>query len=267
VGCLVVVASCGNASSDQLAGTETSPRISAAVANEVGSSDVVHSDPKETANRDISTGVTNADGGATESPAPSTNPATSSPPTSTTLEPPQPPEYVFPFSGRNVSYPNSHHTYPAADIFGCGAIVLAPTSGTIVQTRLVDLWDPATNNPAHRGGLYVTLRGDDGVRYYFAHLESVAVRPGQSVAPGTTLGIMGATGNARNSVCHTHFGISRPCPWAEWQVRRGEIWPQKYLDDWRNGGNASPTLQIYATILDDPEACERAYEAPHASAA
>lgn len=266
-GCLIVSTSCGTAMSDQPTGTATSTPITTVLANEEDVPDVVSSDPEESQSRDTSTDVEEVDEGATASPPTSTNPAISPSPTSTTLEPPKPPEYVFPFTGRHVSYSNTHHSYPAADIFGCGAMILAPTSGTISQTRLVDLWDPATNNPAHRGGLYVTLIGDDGVRYYFAHLESVAVRVGQSVAPGTTLGIVGATGNARNSACHAHFGVSRPCPETEWQVRRGEIWPQKYLDDWRNGGNTSPTLHIYATILEDPEACERAYQAPYASAA
>ena len=32
------------------------------------------------------------------------------------------------------------------------------------------------------------MLGDDGVRYYFAHLDSVAVRPGDSVDPGDLLG-------------------------------------------------------------------------------
>lgn len=267
VGCLIVVASCGGASSDQSAVTETSTSISAVLANEEDVSDVARAGPEETQNGEVPTDVVEVDEGATASPPAARNSVVSPSPTSTTVEPPKPHEYMFPFAGRNVSRSNTHHSYPAADIFGCGATILAPTSGTISQTRLVDLWDPATNNPAHRGGLYVTLIGDDGVRYYFAHLESVAVRVGQSVEPGTTLGIMGATGNARNSVCHTHFGISRPCPETEWQVRRGEIWPQQYLDDWSNGENTSPTLHIYATILDDPEACERAYQAPYATAA
>jgi murein DD-endopeptidase MepM/ murein hydrolase activator NlpD len=201
-----------------------------------------------------------------EAEATATTSSTTTTTTTTTTTLPPAPEYVFPFEGRSVSYPTGHHSYPAVDVFGCGATTVAPTSGVVTQIRTVDLWDPATNNPAHRGGLYVSLVGDDGVRYYFAHFESISVTTGQRVSAGTPLGIMGATGNARNSVCHIHFGISRPCEQPEWQVRRGEIWPQPYLDDWRRGGSASPALEIWAQIMADPEACDRAYAAPHAAA-
>ncbi|MEZ5257482.1 MAG: M23 family metallopeptidase [Ilumatobacteraceae bacterium] len=172
---------------------------------------------------------------------------------------------MFPFRGVEVSWGSTHHDYPAADVFGCGAEVLATTSGTIERVRTEDLWDPASDNPAHRGGEFVSLVGDDGVRYYVAHLGSVAVEAGQRVAAGDVLGVMGQTGNARNSVCHTHFGISRPCPELEWEVRRGEIWPQPFLDDWRNGGQASPAAQIAAVVAESPTRCADAAAAPYAT--
>ena len=119
---------------------------------------------------------------------------------------------MFPFVGRDLSYGTTHHDYPAADVFGCGAQVVAPTSGTVLETSTIDRWDPAVNDPATRGGRFVSLLGDDGVRYYVAHLDAVAVEPGAEVAAGDPLGVMGRTGNARNSACHTHLGISWPCP-------------------------------------------------------
>ena len=61
---------------------------------------------------------------------------------------------------------------------------------------------------------------------------------------GDPLGVMGQTGNARKSACHTHFGISWPCDATEWAVRRGEIWPWKYLDAWRAGEQLSPVAEI-----------------------
>ncbi|MEP7115682.1 MAG: M23 family metallopeptidase, partial [Ilumatobacteraceae bacterium] len=169
----------------------------------------------------------------TEVPASSTTSTTTAATTSTTR--PRPLVYVFPFTGKKISYGHKHHDYPATDVFGCGANVVAPIGGTIEQTRLTDPWVPKTNDPATRGGKYVSMLGDDGVRYYFAHLDSVAVQPGDVVGPGSPLGIMGQTGNARKSSCHTHFGISWPCDTTEWAVRRGEIWPWKYLDAWRDG--------------------------------
>jgi murein DD-endopeptidase MepM/ murein hydrolase activator NlpD len=208
---------------------------------------------------------------ATEATPPSTVPAptttqlavsTTSPPTSTevatTTTRPRPLHYVFPFAGKKISYGRRHHDYPASDVFGCGADVVAPIGGTIEETRLVDPWVPKVNDPATRGGKYVSMIGDDGVRYYFAHLDSVAVQPGDSVDPGQPLGVMGQTGNARNSACHTHFGISWPCDNTEWEVRRGEIWPWKYLDAWRDGEQLSPVEEIAAAEADKPDACNLA---------
>jgi murein DD-endopeptidase MepM/ murein hydrolase activator NlpD len=146
-------------------------------------------------------------------------------------------------------------------VFGCGAAVVAPTGGTIDDARDVDRWIPNVDDPATRGGKYVSLVGDDGVRYYFAHLESVDVQPGDFVDPGALLGVMGQTGNARESVCHTHFGISWPCDGVEWAVRRGEVWPWKYLDAWRDGRQSSPVDEVAAAEASNPEACDLAASA------
>ncbi|MGB8860252.1 MAG: M23 family metallopeptidase [Ilumatobacteraceae bacterium] len=178
---------------------------------------------------------------------------------------PAPSVYVFPFVGKRVSYGTTHHDYPAADVFGCGAIVVAPTDGTVVQTRDVDLWDPAIDSPANRGGKFVAMVGGDGVRYYFAHLDSVLADEGQAVLPGDPLGVMGRTGNARETACHTHVGISWPCPADEWAVRRGEVWPSAYLDAWRAGEQRSPVLEVYATAQANPTACADAIADPSAA--
>jgi murein DD-endopeptidase MepM/ murein hydrolase activator NlpD/SH3-like domain-containing protein len=42
---------------------------------------------------------------------------------------------------------------------------------------------------------------------YYAHLDSQAVRQGQKVAVGDTVGFIGNTGNARTTSPHLHFGI------------------------------------------------------------
>ena len=176
-------------------------------------------------------------------------------PVPTTIEKP-PLVYVFPFTGKVVSYGHEHHDYPATDVFGCGAGVVAPIWGTITEIRAEDPWDPAVDNPSTRGGKYITLVGGDDVRYYFAHLESIAVAVGDSVNAGDALGVMGQTGNARNSECHTHLGISRRCPNPEWAIRRGEIFPWPFLDAWRAGDTqSSPSLAVYAAITAVPEAC------------
>ena len=89
---------------------------------------------------------------------------------------------------RNVSYGTDHHDYPAVDVFGCKALVIAPTSGTVTQISTVDRWPGSGNNPAYRGGHFVSLIGADGVRYYFAHLADVDIVAGQFVTTGTPLG-------------------------------------------------------------------------------
>ena len=174
---------------------------------------------------------------------------------------------MFPFTGKKVGYGHRHVGYSATDVFGCGAIVVAPIGGTINQTRTFDPWDPHVNDPATRGGKYVSLIGDDGVRYYFAHLDSVSVRPGDVVDAGRPLGVMGQTGDARNSVCHTHVGISWPCPSDEWAVRRGEVWPWKYLDAWRKGEQLSPAAEVTAAERASADACALASLAPSAGEA
>jgi murein DD-endopeptidase MepM/ murein hydrolase activator NlpD len=178
---------------------------------------------------------------------------------------PRPLVYVFPFTGTKVSYGHRHHDYPATDVFGCGADVVAPIGGTIDEVRTIDPWVPKTDDPATRGGKYVSMLGDDGVRYYFAHLESVAVQPGDVVSGGDPLGVMGQTGNARKSACHTHFGISWPCGATEWAVRRGEIWPWKFLDAWRAGQQLSPVDEVAMVEAANPDACNLASLAPSAA--
>ncbi len=74
----------------------------------------------------------------------------------------------------------------------------------------------ATDGVAHRvrerglGGKQVWLR--DGKRsqsLYYAHLDSQLVSEGARVKAGDTLGLVGNTGNARNTRPHLHFGIYR----------------------------------------------------------
>ena len=48
-------------------------------------------------------------------------------------------------------------SYPATDVFGCGADVVAPIGGTIDETRTIDPWVPKKDDPATRGGKYVSM--------------------------------------------------------------------------------------------------------------
>jgi murein DD-endopeptidase MepM/ murein hydrolase activator NlpD len=178
--------------------------------------------------------------------------------------------YVLPVApGPSVGYGGigSHHDYPAADIFassGCGTPLVSPVDGKVLEVRTVNLYDPAVDNPAYRGGKYVSIRGEDGVRYYLAHLDTVAAGlvPGSAVAAGQRVGTMGQTGRA--GACHVHLGISPTCPGKEWAVRRGVIWPQPYLDAWRTGGTFSPAGEVAAWTQAHPGACAAAMGDPYA---
>ncbi|TSA55003.1 MAG: M23 family metallopeptidase [Actinobacteria bacterium] len=171
--------------------------------------------------------------------------------------PAAPAPYVFPFSSVPVNYPTDHLHYPAVDVEGCYAHVLAPTAGIITQIRTIDKWVKAIDAPGTRGGKTITLVGDDHVRYFFAHLGRVKVAKDQRVVAGDWIGVMGSTGNARVTRCHTHLGISRVCPIVEAFLLQGEIWPQKYLKAWRDGQQLSPAQEIKKLIKKDPLGCER----------
>jgi murein DD-endopeptidase MepM/ murein hydrolase activator NlpD len=150
----------------------------------------------------------------------------------------------------------THSTYPATDIFlGCGAALVSPVNGTVLEVRRVDSWDPTVDDPATRGGKSVAIGGFDGVRYYLAHFDTIEpdLAVGQQVEIGQTLGTMGETG--RTSACHLHFSISPPCNDEEWRIRRGVVWPYPYLDAWRAGEQLSPAAEVAEWVLDNPTAC------------
>jgi murein DD-endopeptidase MepM/ murein hydrolase activator NlpD len=155
--------------------------------------------------------------------------------------------YVFPVQGCRVSYAHSHHDYPATDIFAArGCAVVSPVTGTVDEVSSVDRWSSSTNRGADRGGLSFSVVGTDGVRYYGSHLSVVSVRPGQHVTAGTLIGRVGNSGDARGIATHLHFGISWPTRHGIWWVRRGEVYPWRYLDSWRAGGALSPAAAVAA---------------------
>lgn len=159
--------------------------------------------------------------------------------------------YVFPVDPSSAaSFARSHHDYPAADIFApCGSDVVAPHAGTVQEVSLVDTWSSSVDSPESRGGLSFSIVGDDGVRYYGSHLRELdqAVRPGRWMTAGQRIGAVGDTGNAKGSGCHLHFGISAPCGPGDVLRRRGEFWPQQYLDAWRGSEPLSPAPAVAAS--------------------
>lgn len=159
------------------------------------------------------------------------------------------PKYVFPISGCTVKYARAHHDYPATDILAkAGCKYVAPISGVVDEVSNVDMWNGKTNLPNQRGGKFVSLIGADGVRYYGSHLSKVAdgISPGVNVSAGQLLGLVGTSGSARGTAPHVHFGISWPTSKSAWWVRRGEVYPWKYLDAWKAGKDLSPANVVSA---------------------
>ncbi|CAN5196158.1 hypothetical protein BH09MYX1_BH09MYX1_09200 [soil metagenome] len=57
-----------------------------------------------------------------------------------------------------------------------------------------------------RGGNVVFVLGSNAVLYFYAHLDRwAAIERGSVVAPGTILGYVGTTGNAKGRPPHLHF--------------------------------------------------------------
>lgn len=93
---------------------------------------------------------------------------------------------------------NNARKHEGVDIFGkFRSPVLAIADGTITRV-----------NENNLGGKVVWLRpkGKDYTLYY-AHLDEQIATEGQEVKVGDTVGLMGNTGNARNTATHLHFGI------------------------------------------------------------
>ena len=171
----------------------------------------------------------------------------------TTFSPAQAaPNYVFPVVGCDYTYAKAHHDYPATDILAkAGCKYVAVTSGVIDEVNRVDSWSGKTNLGVDRGGLYVSFIGSDGVRYYASHLRTIplSIHPGVEVKAGRLLGTVGATGSARGTKPHIHFGLSWSTPPQTWWVRRGMVWPWKYLDAWKEGKDFSPAKEVEAKRL------------------
>lgn len=88
--------------------------------------------------------------------------------------------------------------HEGVDIFAPkGTLVVAPTDGIITSVGNGNL-----------GGKTVWMNDiKRGHAYYFAHLDSQIVKKGMNVKQGDAIGLVGNTGNARNTPSHLHFGV------------------------------------------------------------
>ncbi len=95
---------------------------------------------------------------------------------------------------------NGARRHEGIDIFASrGTPAIAATNGVITKVAETPI-----------GGKVVWLSDDRANQHlYYAHLDSQLVQPGQQVAAGEVLGLVGNTGNARGTTPHLHFGIYR----------------------------------------------------------
>ena len=172
------------------------------------------------------------------------------------------PIYTFPVAGCTVTYSKYHHDYPASDIFAKkGCAFVSPIAGVVDEVNAVDKWSGKTNLGADRGGLSISILGDDGLRYYGSHLSKIEANivPGYKVTTGEKLGEIGSTGSARGTKPHLHFGISYPTEKGIWWVRRGvglekgKTSPWKYLQAWQVGKDLKPKLTVPSVIPIEPK--------------
>jgi murein DD-endopeptidase MepM/ murein hydrolase activator NlpD len=173
------------------------------------------------------------------------------------------PIYTFPIAGCSVTYSKYHHDYPASDIFAKkGCVFVAPIAGVVDEVNTEDKWSGKTNKGADRGGLSISIIGDDGNRYYGSHLSKIEANivPGYKVATGEKLGEIGSTGSARGTKAHLHFGISYPTEKGMWWIRRGvgleskgKTPPFKYLQAWQAGKDLKPRVVVPAVLPPEPK--------------
>jgi len=74
-----------------------------------------------------------------------------------------------------------------------GRPAVAVVTGTVVQTV------------GRLGGNQVKLFGDDGVAYYYTHLDAFGAKG--RVSAGSVIGYVGSTGNAAGGPAHVHFEV------------------------------------------------------------
>jgi len=124
-----------------------------------------------------------------------------------------------PIRGYDFFDGNRHGGHPAYDIFirdkdrdcrddrtRAKVAVVAPIRLVVLSTEMT--WRPGS---ALRGGKYLwALATGSDLVLYFAHLDSLTANPGDTVAAGGTLGMVGRTGTnaaAARSPTHLHFMV------------------------------------------------------------
>lgn len=157
-------------------------------------------------------------------------------------------ESIFPVKGQNVFFA-SPTAYKAADITSeCDLPVVTPFASTVVATKPTDDFDRLNNLPETRPGVTVTLKAG-GAHFFFSHLKSVSVKPGDTLTPGTQIGLTGQSGNLADGRCRTRLGLSpAECKDADYRLLQGVIDPIPYMLRWQSGEASDPSDELKAWL-------------------
>ena len=101
---------------------------------------------------------------------------------------------------------NTWHAPRGTDRLHEGQDIFAPKGTPVYSATSGFVYNVGENN---LGGQTVSVIGDGGRVYYYAHLDSYApgIAVGDLVTRQTLLGYVGTTGNAQGTPPHLHFGV------------------------------------------------------------
>jgi murein DD-endopeptidase MepM/ murein hydrolase activator NlpD len=112
----------------------------------------------------------------------------------------------FPVDGPHAFINDWHFPRPDERVH-LGTDIMAPFG-----TRLVAVSDGVISRTERNqtlGGVIIWLRGDNGINYYYAHLQDIApgIAAGKRVLAGCEIGYVGDSGNAQGGSPHLHFQV------------------------------------------------------------
>lgn len=104
-----------------------------------------------------------------------------------------------PFCGKfRVSQKYKPGTHDGLDLVGIDSKEIHATIAGTVQYAG---WENSANH-AQGFGLYVCIKGTDGLYYYYGHMSETNVKTGQNVKITDVIGIEGSTGRSTGNHCH-----------------------------------------------------------------
>ncbi len=119
------------------------------------------------------------------------------------------PVFFMPVEGVRVADVPASFGDPRGERLHAGVDIMAPRGTPVRAAAPGTVWRIGESG---RGGLSVTVIGDDGVRYFYTHLDAFAegLERRQRVGVDTVIGYVGNTGNAAATAPHLHFEVSLP---------------------------------------------------------